>query len=90
MYYFIFQYLYYFTFCHEDCPDDFHIVTNFPRKTLPCQPTSEFPEPITFEEAGLGKNEMLFVQDNESWLIMNVCDTWTRNNFYMIENTGKV
>ncbi|XP_060579347.1 FAS-associated factor 2-like isoform X2 [Ruditapes philippinarum] len=60
------KYLYYFTFCHEDCPDDFHIVTNFPRKTLPCEPTIEYPEPITFEEAGLGKNEMLFVQDNES------------------------
>ncbi|KAL4217955.1 FAS-associated factor 2 [Mactra antiquata] len=60
------KYLYYFTFCHEECPDDFHIVTNFPRKTLPCEPTTECPEPITFEEAGLGKNEMLFVQDNES------------------------
>ncbi|KAH3712656.1 hypothetical protein DPMN_072409 [Dreissena polymorpha] len=60
------KYLYYFTFCHEDCPDDFHIVTNFPRKTLPCEPTSENPEPISFEKFGLGKNEMLFVQDNEA------------------------
>jgi len=62
-----FQYLYYFTFCHEECPDDFHIVTNFPRRTLPCEPTEETPEPITFEQSGLGKNEMLFVQDNEAW-----------------------
>nr|WMH04084.1 ubiquitin regulatory X domain containing protein 8 [Sinonovacula constricta] len=60
------KYLYYFTFCHEKCPDDFHIVTNFPRRTLPCEPTDETPEPITFEEAQLGKNELLFVQDNEA------------------------
>ncbi|XP_052249587.1 FAS-associated factor 2-like [Dreissena polymorpha] len=60
------QYLYYFTFCHDDCPDDFHIVTNFPRKTLPCEPTSDNPEPISFEKFGLRKNEMLFVQDNEA------------------------
>ncbi|KAK3088816.1 hypothetical protein FSP39_024113 [Pinctada imbricata] len=60
------KYLYYFTFCHEDCPDDFHIVTNFPRRTLPCEPSEDNQEPISFAEAGLGKNEMLFVQDNES------------------------
>lgn len=60
------KYLYYFAFCHEDCPDDFHIVTNFPRRTLPCEPLDGEPEPPTFAEAGLGKNEMLFVQDNEA------------------------
>ncbi|CAG2203937.1 FAF2 [Mytilus edulis] len=58
--------LYHFAFCHEDCPDDFHIVTNFPRRTLPCEPKDGEPEPPTFAEAGLGKNEMLFVQDNEA------------------------
>lgn len=60
------KYLYYFTFCHEDCPDNFHIVSNFPRRTLPCEPSEGCQDPITFEEAGLGKNEMLFVQDNEA------------------------
>ncbi|KAJ8322057.1 hypothetical protein KUTeg_000528 [Tegillarca granosa] len=60
------KFLHYFAFCHEECPDDFHIVTNFPRKTLPCEPTDEMTEPPSFEEAGLGKNEMLFVQDNEA------------------------
>lgn len=62
-----FQFLHYFAFCHEDCPDDFHIVTNFPRRTLPCEPSEEGPDPPSFVEAGLGKNEMLFVQDNEAW-----------------------
>ncbi|CAC5409069.1 FAF2 [Mytilus coruscus] len=60
------QDLYHFAFCNEDCPDDFHIVTNFPRRTLPCEPKDGEPEPPTFAEAGLGKNEMLFVQDNEA------------------------
>ncbi|WAR17209.1 FAF2B-like protein [Mya arenaria] len=35
-------------------------------KTLACEPTEENPEPETFEQCGLGKNEMLFVQDNEA------------------------
>ncbi|XP_071110343.1 FAS-associated factor 2-like [Haliotis cracherodii] len=60
------KFLYYFVFCNEQCPDDFQIVTNFPRRTLPCQPTEETPEPKTFAEFGLGKSEMLFVHDNEA------------------------
>lgn len=60
------KFLYYFAFCHEDCPDDFHVVTNFPRRTVPCEPSKNGPDPPSFEEAGLGKNEMLFVQDNEA------------------------
>ena len=60
------KFLYYFAFCHEDCPDDFHIITNFPRRTLACEPSDSEPEPPTFAEAGLGKHEMLFVQDNEA------------------------
>ena len=66
MFSFIFQYLHHFAFCHEECPDDFHIVTNFPRRTLPCEPTEDGQEPISFAECGLGKNEMVFVQDNEA------------------------
>ncbi|OWF50061.1 FAS-associated factor 2-like [Mizuhopecten yessoensis] len=60
------KHLYHFAFCHEQCPDDFHIVTNFPRRTLPCEPTEEVPEPPSFGEVGLGKMEMLFIQDNEA------------------------
>ena len=60
------QHLYNYVFVHEAGPDDFQIVTNFPRRTLPCQPTDENPEPPTFEEAGLGKSEMVFVHDNEA------------------------
>ena len=64
---FVFQYLYYYVLCHEDAPDDFQIVTNFPRKTLECQPSEDNDvEPRTFEQAGLGKSEMLFVHDNEA------------------------
>ncbi|XP_035828542.1 FAS-associated factor 2 [Aplysia californica] len=60
------KYLYLYVFCHKDCPDDFQIVTNFPRKTLPCEPVDGQPDPPTFEEVGLGKSEMLFVHDNEA------------------------
>lgn len=60
------KYLYYFAFCHEECPDDFRIVTNFPKRTLPCEPTDDDLEPISFAECGLGKNEVVFVQDNEA------------------------
>ena len=53
-------------FVHEAAPDDFQIVTNFPRKVLPCEPTADNPHPPTFTEIGLGKSEMLFVHDNEA------------------------
>ncbi|CAH1772412.1 unnamed protein product [Owenia fusiformis] len=56
------QCLYNYVLCHDDAPDDFQIMTNFPRKTLLCN-SSEAP---TFIEAGLGKSEMLFVHDNEA------------------------
>ncbi|CAH1247601.1 FAF2 [Branchiostoma lanceolatum] len=55
--------VYHFAFCHKDAPDEFQIVTNFPRRVLPCQGTEEAPEVITIKEAGLGKSEVLFVQD---------------------------
>lgn len=62
----LFQHLYNYVFVHESAPDDFQIVTNFPRKVLPCMPTDEAPEPPSFEDVGLGKAELLFVHDNEA------------------------
>ena len=60
------KHLHNYVFCHKDCPDDFQIMTNFPRKTLPCNPSEADADPPSFEEAGLGKSEMLFVHDNEA------------------------
>lgn len=57
------KYLYFYVFCHSDAPDSFEIITNFPRRTLPCEPTQDCPEPPTFAELGLGKTETLFVHD---------------------------
>lgn len=65
LYFFCLQYLYYFVFCNEDAPDNFDIVTNFPRKTLPCKP-SEGEEPPTFAEHGIVRSEMLFVHDHDA------------------------
>lgn len=58
--------LYNYLFVHEAAPDDFQVVTNFPRKVLPCQPTQENPNPPTFAEFGLHKAELLFVHDNQA------------------------
>ncbi|XP_035223428.1 FAS-associated factor 2-like isoform X2 [Stegodyphus dumicola] len=60
------KFLYYFVFCHDESPDSFQIVTNFPRRVVPCEPTAQCPDPPTFAEFGLGKSEMLFVQDLEA------------------------
>lgn len=60
------QWLFYYVFCHKDCPDDFQIMTNFPRRTLPCEPGDSEHDPPTFEEIGLGKSEFLFVHDNQA------------------------
>ncbi|XP_023219526.1 FAS-associated factor 2-like [Centruroides sculpturatus] len=60
------KYLYYFIFCHDESPDFFQVVTNFPRKVLPCQPTPDQPDPPTFAQVGLGRSEMLFVHDLEA------------------------
>lgn len=57
------KYLYYYVFCHPDSPDEFDITTNFPRKVLCCKPEDN---PPTFQEAGLGKSTMLFVNDLEA------------------------
>ncbi|KAK8780723.1 hypothetical protein V5799_017934 [Amblyomma americanum] len=60
------KYLYFYVFCHSDAPSSFEIITNFPRRTLPCEPTRECPEPPSFAELGLGKTETVFVHDLEA------------------------
>jgi len=60
------KHIYYFVFCHPDSPDQFDIVTNFPRRTLQCKPSSALPAPPSLKEAGFGKSEMLFVADLDS------------------------
>ncbi|GAB6018656.1 FAS-associated factor 2 [Chamberlinius hualienensis] len=57
------KYLYNFVFCHDESPDNFEIVTNFPRRVLACQPNHSSHDPPSFTEAGLGRSEMLFVND---------------------------
>ena len=44
-------------------PDEFDIVTNYPKRTLACRPSPELPEPPTLLEAGFKQSEMLFVND---------------------------
>lgn len=60
------KYLYYFILCHDQCPDDFKVLSNFPKGEVPCHPTEDNPEPPTFIEAGLDKSVRLFVHDNEA------------------------
>jgi len=57
------KHLYYFVFCHPESPDEFDIVTNFPRRILQCKPSDDNPDPLTLEEAGFGSREMLFIND---------------------------
>jgi len=57
------KHLYYFVFCHPESPDEFDIVTNFPRRTLQCKPSPDNPEPSSLRDAGFGKSEMLFIND---------------------------
>ncbi|BFZ11435.1 hypothetical protein BsWGS_14473 [Bradybaena similaris] len=60
------KWLYFYVFCHKDCPDDFQIVTNFPRRSLPCQPVPGHTDPPSFRELGLGTSVFLFVHDNQA------------------------
>ncbi|UYV61487.1 FAF2 [Cordylochernes scorpioides] len=60
------KHLYYFILCHEESPDNFQVVNNFPRQVLPVEPTPERPDPPTFQEMGFSRNQMLFVQDLEA------------------------
>jgi len=62
----LFQLLYQFVFGHLRSPNYFDIATNFPKKTLACKASPENPKPLTFNEAGLRRNETLFVYDLES------------------------
>ncbi|XP_077990625.1 FAS-associated factor 2-A-like [Glandiceps talaboti] len=55
------QVLYDYVFCNENAPEEFQIVTNFPRKVLKCEENDE--RALSLSDAGLGKTEMLFVQD---------------------------
>ncbi|KAI3351253.1 hypothetical protein L3Q82_005805 [Scortum barcoo] len=55
--------IYDFLFSLKESPEKFQIVTNFPRRVLPCLPTEEQPNPPTLKEAGLSRSEVLFVQD---------------------------
>ncbi|XP_048885076.1 FAS-associated factor 2 isoform X1 [Brienomyrus brachyistius] len=52
-----------FLFSLKETPEKFQIVTNFPRRVLPCLPSGEHPNPPTLQEAGLSRTEVLFVQD---------------------------
>jgi len=75
------KHLFLYVFCHPDSPDDFDITTNFPRKVLPCKPNDFFQSigiegedaeegtdssDMSLAEAGIGKSEMLFVNDLEA------------------------
>ena len=70
----LFQSLFNFVFVHEAAPDDFQIVTNFPRRVLPGRLPINFDKDLpanaaeapTFVEFGLGRSEVLFVHDNEA------------------------
>uniref|UniRef100_A0A8C4TIB6 Fas associated factor family member 2 n=1 Tax=Erpetoichthys calabaricus TaxID=27687 RepID=A0A8C4TIB6_ERPCA len=55
--------IYDFLFSLKETPEKFQIVTNFPRRILPCLPTEDRPNPPTLKEAGLSRSEVLFVQD---------------------------
>ncbi|KAG7273227.1 hypothetical protein CRUP_031534 [Coryphaenoides rupestris] len=55
--------IYDFLFSLKETPEKFQIVTNFPRRVLPCLPTEEQPNAPTLKEAGLSRSEVLFVQD---------------------------
>ena len=66
--------LYQFVYSHDAAPTRFQVVSNFPRKELPCvSPTPENPdcfvegrEAASFAQVGLGRNETLFVHDLEA------------------------
>merc|ERR1712059_94833 len=60
------KHIYYFVFCHPDSPDEFDIVSNYPKRRLPCQPTPGEPDPPSLAESGFGRSEMLFVNDLDS------------------------
>lgn len=60
------KYIYYFVFCHPESPDEFSIMSNYPKKTLACKPVPDQPDPPTLQESGFGRSEVLFVNDLNS------------------------
>jgi len=60
------KHIYYFVFCHPESPDDFDIVTNYPRRTLSCKPVLGGVDPPTLQESGFQRSEVLFVNDLNS------------------------
>jgi len=57
------KYIYYFVFCHPESPDEFSIMSNYPKKTLACKPVPGEADPPTLQESGFGRSEVLFVND---------------------------
>ena len=57
------QVVYDFVFIQEDAPQEFQLLTNYPRRVLPCQPSTDSPTVPSIAEAGLGQKEMIYVQD---------------------------
>lgn len=51
--------LYKFVFSNEECPLNFEIVTNFPRKLIECDESTR----QTLEEFGITQSMILFVND---------------------------
>ncbi|XP_072041833.1 FAS-associated factor 2-like [Amphiura filiformis] len=55
--------VYDYVFIQEDAPDEFQLLTNYPRRVLPCRPGDDSPTVPSITEAGLGQKEMIYVQD---------------------------
>ena len=51
--------MYNFVFSNDECPTNFEIVTNFPRKVIEASHSNE----KTLEECGINQPMLLFVND---------------------------
>ena len=51
--------LYKFVFSNEECPKNFEIVTNFPRKLIECTENTT----ISIQDFGINQSMLLFVND---------------------------
>lgn len=51
--------LYKFVFSNEECPFNFEIVTNFPRKVIECDETTS----MSIQDFGITQSMILFVND---------------------------
>lgn len=54
--------LFMFVFSNEDCPQNFEIATNFPRKVVQCDETTV----MSIEEFGITQSTILFVIDTDA------------------------